>query len=170
MSRKNYAELFGEDLKPLLGPVLAEFCKMQIKSIKDRSQRYSAYHVQIALELYKGLKRDAYQFLTQFLPLPSFRTITRLLEKESCCPNNNNSMTASACSGNPVEKHKCVEEYSSSEATQSINLVEKVFQVSSQSKNCSERNHSDIDSNKSTNFDLADAKILPNSLYESSPL
>ena len=75
------AERFGEDFKHLLGPVLAEFCKMQIRSRRKKQARYSPYQINLADQLLKGLKRKGYRFLMKYLPLPSLTTMERFKNK-----------------------------------------------------------------------------------------
>ena len=73
--RKSLIERFDEDYKPILGPVITELCKMQIKRTKLRTVRYSPLLMDIAVDLMRHCTQKVYNYLTTILPLPSFSTV-----------------------------------------------------------------------------------------------
>ena len=79
--RKFLVERFERDFEPLLGPVITELCKMQLRKNKLKKVLYTPRQMDIAIDIMRHCSQKAYIYLTTILPLPSFITVLRVMNK-----------------------------------------------------------------------------------------
>ena len=79
--RKFLIERFDKDFKPILGPVITELCKMQIKRKNSRKVLFTPLQMDIAVDIKRHCTPKAYNYLTTILPLPSFPTVMRAMSR-----------------------------------------------------------------------------------------